>query len=169
MANNNSGGRERRKPGIQALPEERKRGVTIRFLPEMKDDIYDLRDLLEREGPKGKKLVSQILKHQGKIDDLLAKIKGNKKEEETGFPPLPNYENLKKGDEVEALQEENQRLREMLAATNQEKAELEELRRIASESKKLFSQNMQCLDNGGRYVGDGCQTFYKMKNLLAIN
>lgn len=156
MANNNSGGRERRKPGIQALPEERKRGVTIRFLPEMKDDIYDLRDWLEREGTKGKRLLSQILKYQGKIDDLLTKLKGNKKEEETSLPPLPNYEDLKKGTEVEALREENQRL----------KAELENLREVVNLSKKACLKNKHCLNQSGTYVGLDCQTYQTMRDLL---
>lgn len=168
MANNNSGGRERRKPGIQALPEERKRGVTIRFLPEMKDDIYDLRDWLEREGPKGKKLLSQILKYQGKIDDLLAKIKGTKKEEENDLPTLPPLQEVKQDDEIKALRDEIQRITQIQQLTIQERAELEELRTVVSQGNKLIS-NMQCLDKDGRYVGDGCQTFYKMKNLLARN
>ncbi|HEY9830730.1 MAG TPA: hypothetical protein V6D26_09130 [Stenomitos sp.] len=167
MANNNPGGTERRKPGIQPLPEESRRSATIRFLPAMKDDIYDLRDWLEREGPKGKRLLSQILKYQGKIDDLLTKLKGNKKEEENGLPPFPPVQGSNKDGEIEALRDENQRLKEMLATANQERAELEELRRVTRQSKKLFSQNMQCLGHDGRYVGFECQTFQNMRNLLA--
>lgn len=161
MANNNLGGTERRKPGIQALPEERRRGVTIRFLPEMKNDIYDLRDWLEREGPKGKRLLSQILKYQGKIDELLAKIKGARKEEETGFPPLPNYEELKKDAEIKELKERIQQL-------ELQQAELEELREQVSRLKNLFAPTAACRDGRGGHPNFACLLPDQARRLLKI-
>jgi hypothetical protein len=140
MANNNLGGRERRKPGIQALPEKRRRGVTIRFLPEMKNDIYDLRDWLETEGPKGKRLLSQILKYQGKIDDLLTKLKGNKKEEETSLPPLPALQDLDKDKELQDLRAENHQLREQLNKLGNLFADS-----ICKDNKTMVHANFHCL------------------------
>jgi DNA-binding PadR family transcriptional regulator len=165
MANKNSPEGKKRKPGIQALPEERKRGVTIRFLPEMKDDMYDLRDWLEREGNKGKRLLNQILKHEGKIDELLAKIKGSKKEEDSGLPPLPALNDLNKDGEIQALKAENQRLREMQELTMQEKAELEELRMLVKKIKQTFSAP-RCIDQNGLYSNFFCQQFEAIKGLL---
>lgn len=164
MTNTNPFERKRRKPGIQALPEERKRGVTIRFLPEMKDDIYDLRDWIEREGNKGKRLLTQILKYQGKTDELIERIKPQKKEEDFKLPAI-SHSQLSKDSEIQALRQQVKELEKMQQFTQQEREELEECRQTIKQIKQSFSAQY-CISQNGAYSGFDCQQFQIIKRLL---
>lgn len=165
MSNNNSPEKKRRKPKFETLPEERKKGITIRFRPGMKDLIYDVRDWIERVNKKknkGSKILSLILKWEGKEDEVIEFLSGKKAKES-----LSRLEELTKiQEELGRKEEEIQRLLQELKARDNERLELEQFRKLFNEMRNLFVS--QCKDGNGRYPSFSCVVSAHAKRLLKI-
>jgi chromosome segregation ATPase len=125
----------------------------------MKDDIYDLRDWLEREGKRGKQLLTQILKHEGKIDELLEKIKVRKEDEAS------------KDAEIKQLKETIQKLENFnaqgRAELQQAKADLQDLTEQVTRLKNLFDGSV-CKDGSRVYASFNCLLPEEARRILKI-